>query len=221
MLSSITRKTAPYIAALVVGLIALLALVSGGSPTLPRAQATTVAAVSSAAPSAVTTARPAVAKAARPVLSAHQRHLLHLKRVAAKHRSSAKAGYVYTSHGKHYIHGVVLSRHNKPPMVHTRWGLAPANTYHGKWYDPSALTTRNCIVMRESMGHPTSINSAGYSGLYQFGLSWTHTLQGFTGEHVAIVQMSYQAQDLAFWRVWNFGKGAGNWAGGRWACPRV
>lgn len=105
-----------------------------------------------------------------------------------------------------------------PPFIKTRWGKIPKNTYHGRFYVASALNFRNCVVARESMGVRTVINSQGYSGLYQFGLSWTRTIQKWTGERVAIRHMSYQAQDLAFWKAYNFGRGAGNWAGGRWHC---
>lgn len=105
-----------------------------------------------------------------------------------------------------------------PPFIKTRWGKIPKNTYYGKYYDARALTKRNCIVARESMGVRTVINSQGYSGLYQFGLPFTRSLQKFTGEKVPIRYMSYQAQDMSFWKVYNFGKGAKHWAGGRWHC---
>lgn len=164
-----------------------------------------------------------VAPSAQHLAHLHHRHHLHVlhMRLLAARAHAARAASMRTVGGKHYLSGAILSRYDKPPMVRTRWGVVPQNTYHGKWYDASALSTRNCIVRRESDGSPTSINSGGYSGLYQFGLSWTRTLQKYTGERVAIVRMSYQAQDLSFWRVWNFGRGASNWAGGRWSCPRV
>jgi hypothetical protein len=106
-----------------------------------------------------------------------------------------------------------------PKTLKTSWGWVHANTYFGKWFDPSAEVTRECVVARESMDHRDAYNSSGASGYYQFMLPWTHTIQQWTGEHVPIRDMSTQAQDLAWWRAWDFGKGASNWAGGRWSCP--
>lgn len=108
-----------------------------------------------------------------------------------------------------------------PATISSPWGPVHANTWFGRGYDPRFELTRECIAVRESDNTRTSINSGGYSGYYQFGLSWTRTIQNWTGEHVPIVQMSTQAQDEAFWIAFDHGRGASNWAGGRWSCPGV
>lgn len=203
-------KVRTYVIAALLGVTALVTPVSAAT-AMPLPE------IARAAPTAP------VAASAHHLAHLHHRHhmhVLHVRLLAARARAQHAAS-MRTVGGKHYLSGVILSRYNKPPLVRSPWGMVPQNTYHGRWYDPSALSTRNCIVMRESMGHPTSINSGGYSGLYQFGLSWTPTIQKWTGEHVAIVRMSYQAQDYAFFRAYAFGKGASNWSGGRWTCPGV
>lgn len=114
---------------------------------------------------------------------------------------------------KHAVKKKTVHHYVSPHIV----GILPS-AYKGSWYDARFEQYRMCVVKRESMGHYDAINSQGYSGAYQFGLSWTRTIQKWTGEHVPIRYMSRYAQDLAFWRAFNHGKGAGNWAGGRWYC---
>lgn len=86
-----------------------------------------------------------------------------------------------------------------------------ASAYTGSWYDARFEGTRRCIVQRESRGNYSVMNSGGYSGAYQFGQAWTKTIQKWTGEYVPIRYMSRAAQDYAFWRAFNHGKGRSNW----------
>lgn len=119
--------------------------------------------------------------------------------------------------------GVSRSSSNpeKAGRVLSRWGWVHKNTYFGPGYDPKYEVTRQCLVVRESNDHRTAINSGGYSGYYQFGLTWTRTIQHWTKEYVPINQMSTKAQDKAWWLAWNHGAGQKHWSGGRWACPGV
>ena len=97
-------------------------------------------------------------------------------------------------------------------------GVLPS-AYTGPYYDARYESFRRCVVQRESNGHYNARNSSSSaSGAYQFLAAWTHTIQGWTGEHVAIWQMSRYAQDLAFWRALDHGRGASNWAGGGYHC---
>lgn len=97
-------------------------------------------------------------------------------------------------------------------------GILPS-AYTGPYYDARYESFRRCVVKRESEGRYGARNhSSGAAGAYQFMPSWTRTIQKWTGEHKPIYAMSRYAQDLAFWRAFNHGKGASNWAGGRWHC---
>ncbi len=97
-------------------------------------------------------------------------------------------------------------------------GILPS-AYTGPYYDARYEAKRRCIVKRESEGRYGARNrSSGAAGAYQFMPSWTRTIQKWTGEKKPIYAMSRYAQDLAFWRAFNHGKGAHNWAGGRWHC---
>lgn len=97
-------------------------------------------------------------------------------------------------------------------------GILPS-AYTGPYYDARYEAKRRCIVKRESEGRYGARNrSSGAAGAYQFMPSWTRTIQKWTGEKKPIYAMSRYAQDLAFWKAFNHGKGARNWAGGRWHC---
>ena len=97
-------------------------------------------------------------------------------------------------------------------------GILPS-AYTGPYYDARYESFRRCVVKRESEGRYGARNrSSGAAGAYQFMPAWTRTIQKWTGEHKPIYAMSRYAQDLAFWRAFNHGKGAHNWAGGRWHC---
>jgi len=97
-------------------------------------------------------------------------------------------------------------------------GILPS-AYKGPYYDARFESFRRCVVKRESEGRYGALNhGSGAAGAYQFMPSWTRTIQKWTGEYVPIYAMSRYAQDLAFWRAFNHGKGASNWAGGRWYC---
>lgn len=97
-------------------------------------------------------------------------------------------------------------------------GILPS-AYTGPYYDARYESFRRCVVKRESEGRYGARNhDSGAAGAYQFMPSWTRTIQKWTGEHKPIYAMSRYAQDLAFWRAFNHGKGAHNWAGGRWHC---
>lgn len=97
-------------------------------------------------------------------------------------------------------------------------GILPS-AYTGPYYDARFESFRRCVVKRESEGRYGARNhGSGAAGAYQFMPSWVRTIQKWTGEHKPIYAMSRYAQDLAFWRAFNHGKGAGNWAGGRWYC---
>lgn len=97
-------------------------------------------------------------------------------------------------------------------------GILPS-AYRGPYYDARWESFRRCVVKRESNGHYDARNpTSSASGAYQFLRAWTATIQKWTGEHVPIYQMSRYAQDLAFWRALNHGKGARNWAGGGYSC---
>lgn len=97
-------------------------------------------------------------------------------------------------------------------------GILPS-AYKGPYYDARFESFRRCVVKRESEGRYGALNhGSGAAGAYQFMPSWTATIQKWTGERVPIYAMSRYAQDLAFWRAFNHGRGASNWAGGRWYC---
>ena len=97
-------------------------------------------------------------------------------------------------------------------------GILPS-AYTGPYYDARYEAKRRCIVKRESEGRYGARNkSSGAAGAYQFMPAWTRTIQKWTGEKKPIYAMSRYAQDLAFWKAFNHGKGARNWAGGRWHC---
>ena len=97
-------------------------------------------------------------------------------------------------------------------------GILPS-AYRGSYYDARYESFRRCVVKRESNGHYNARNSSSSAaGAYQFLRAWQPTIQHWTGEHVAIWQMSRYAQDMAFWRALDHGKGAHNWAGGGYSC---
>jgi hypothetical protein len=111
------------------------------------------------------------------------------------------------------VHTASVSRTYAAPK-----GILPS-AYRGPYYDARYESFRLCVINRESHGNYAARNSSSSaSGAYQFLKAWTATIQGWTGEHVAIWQMSRYAQDLAFWRALDHGRGAHNWSGGGYHC---
>jgi hypothetical protein len=111
------------------------------------------------------------------------------------------------------------------------------SAYVGSFYDKRYEKKRMCIVKRESNGYYTVVSRGGYYGAYQFGDGWRkgaaslmyRSLKKEVGAANAlrlvnalkakhINKWSRYWQDRAFWTVFNHGRGAGNWAGGRWSC---
>ena len=111
------------------------------------------------------------------------------------------------------------------------------SAYVGTFYDPRYEKKRMCIVKRESNGYYTVVSGGGYYGAYQFNDGWRKgaaslmykTLKKEVGAANAlrlvsalkarrINKWSRYWQDRAFWTVFNHGRGAANWAGGRWTC---
>ena len=132
--------------------------------------------------------------AAKPLTAAQKRavHIRHIEQVAKRHTYVIKA---------YRISGI------------------KASAYKGKYYDARFESFRKCVVKRESMGNYWSVEHSSHAGgAYQFMPSWTKTIQKITGFHTPIWWMDRYAQDYAFWKVLNHGKGIGNWAGGRWYC---
>ena len=97
-------------------------------------------------------------------------------------------------------------------------GIRPS-AYRGAWYDPRWESFRLCVINRESHGNYAARNPySSASGAYQFLANWTSTIQGWTGEHVPIWQMSRWAQDYAWFRAMDHGKGLSAWRGGNYYC---
>ena len=108
--------------------------------------------------------------------------------------------------------------HKVKPKVIAIDGILPS-AYVGPYYDARYEAYRRCVVKRESEGKYYVVErNSGAAGAYQFMPAWTHTIQQWTGHYVLIRKMTRYEQDYAFWRVFNHGKGARNWAGGRWYC---
>ena len=126
----------------------------------------------------------------------------------------------------------------KPPAATEK------STYSGAYFDWRSEGTRQCIAQRESNGRREAVNSTGkFQGPYQMsadlvvGATWMMLpeLKRFFGpalgrevasdlRGIPMQKWDPWLQDLAFWRVWNFGAGAKHWTGHgqRWACaPRM
>jgi hypothetical protein len=185
------RKISPFLAALAAFLIAITTLSS--APALEAAQAAPALIAASPSPEPVAHPRAITTLAARSVV-----RLATAPRV----RVAPKA-----------VHKAVT-----PKRVSTSLRGVMASAYRGTWYDARFESIRRCIVTRESHGNYRIINWLGYQGAYQFGVSWTRTIQHWTGEHVAIHLMSRYAQDYAWWHAWNHGKGAHHWSHGGYHC---
>lgn len=119
----------------------------------------------------------------------------------------------------HIRHLEALAKRHKYVIKAYRISGIKASAYRGRYYDPRFETFRKCVIKRESEGNYWSVEHSSHAGgAYQFMPSWTKTIQHWTGEYVPIWWMDRYAQDYAFWRALNHGKGIGNWAGGRWHC---
>jgi hypothetical protein len=111
------------------------------------------------------------------------------------------------------------------------------SAYVGTFFDARYEKKRMCIVKRESNGYYTVVSHGGYYGAYQFNDGFRKgaaslmykTLKREVGAANAlrlvkalkakrINKWSRYWQDRAFWTVFNHGRGASNWAGGRWSC---
>jgi hypothetical protein len=154
-----------------------------------------------AAPAAQAQAAPAAASAVTPssvsALSDKQK-----RRVAAAKRADRKqrAGRVPT----------------------TKYGVFPS-AYVGKEYNPRYESKRRCIVKRESNGYYTAVSSGGtYKGAYQMSAALGRGAAWMMGRpdllNVPVNRWSRFEQDEAFWTIFNHGRGAAHWAGGRWSC---
>ena len=101
-------------------------------------------------------------------------------------------------------------------------GVFPS-AYVGKKYDPHYENKRKCIVRRESNGHYTAVSSGGtYKGAYQMSYALGRGAAWMMGRPdlltVPVNRWSRFEQDEAFWTIFNHGRGAHHWAGGRWGC---
>jgi hypothetical protein len=101
-------------------------------------------------------------------------------------------------------------------------GVFPS-AYVGKYFSAGYESKRRCIVRRESNGHYTAVSSGGtYRGAYQMsaalgrGAAWMMGRPDLLGD--AVSTWSRFEQDEAFWTIFNNGRGAQHWAGGRWSC---
>jgi hypothetical protein len=111
------------------------------------------------------------------------------------------------------------------------------SAYVGSFYDSRYEKKRMCIVKRESNGYYTVKSRGGYYGAYQFNdgfrkgaasmmykslkkeVGATYALQLVSSlKKKKINRWSRYWQDRAFWTVFNHGRGAANWSGGRWTC---
>lgn len=188
--------TLPLLPAFVIALLAIGALIAP-SQTLPKASAAPAPTAAQADPA------PPKVLAAAVLLSRHP------KAYSAQVAPKAKPKPVVKPKPK-----TTTTRHR----ANLDRGILPS-AYKGPYYDARFESFRRCVVKRESEGRYGARNrSSGAAGAYQFMPSWLRTIQKWTGEYVPIYSMSRYAQDLAFWRAFNHGKGASNWAGGRWYC---
>lgn len=101
-------------------------------------------------------------------------------------------------------------------------GVQPS-VYTGRHYDARSESVRLCIVERESMGYYDVVSSNGtWHGAYQFALGTSNVAAQRMGRPdlvgVPASRWDRAEQDEAFWTMWDHGRGAGHWAGGRWAC---
>lgn len=97
----------------------------------------------------------------------------------------------------------------------TLFGIKPS-AYKGRYYVASHDRIRMCIVRRESNGHYDAVNRhSAAAGAYQFMPFWQRKLPKMIGmpelRSKKISKWPRYAQDKAFWRVWNHGKGKMNW----------
>lgn len=95
--------------------------------------------------------------------------------------------------------------------------------YVGRYYDTRYESVRRCIVERESMGYYDVVSSNGtWHGAYQFAVGTSNiAAQRMDRPDLVGVPASRwdrAEQDEAFWTMWDHGRGAGHWAGGRWSC---
>jgi hypothetical protein len=101
-------------------------------------------------------------------------------------------------------------------------GVQPS-LYRGGYYDTRYESTRRCIVERESEGQYSVVSSNGtWHGAYQFARG-TSDIAARRMDRPDLVgvpasQWDRAEQDEAFWTMWDHGRGAGHWAGGRWSC---
>ena len=120
-----------------------------------------------------------------------------------------------------HIAGVVLSaalHQTAQPTVVPTWQRI-SRMYQNNRYEPF----RKCVVKRESEGIPTVRNRySGAAGLYQFMPRWqpilVRRLHLTTYRHKPINRWEAAVQTAGFSLVLNHGRGASNWAGGRYDC---
>jgi len=92
---------------------------------------------------------------------------------------------------------------NSKPRVYKHRATQPKNNYAA----PGGIAA--CIRKYESGGNYRALNpSSGASGAYQFMDATWHTVTGLSGK---AMNYSPAQQDAAFWKLWNNGRGAGNW----------
>ena len=113
------------------------------------------------------------------------------------------------------------------------------SAYVGRLYEPAYEQYRLCVVQREGGANYTVINSGWPRtyGVYQFLDGWKYSiLDRLAPEFISwygkpafeevrakllnkhINQWNRFWQDAAFWLIFDHGKGASNWQGGRWFC---
>ena len=139
--------------------------------------------------------------------------LTHKSKPVAKPLTAAQRRAAHIRHLE-----TLAKRHKYVPKMYRISGIK-ASAYHGKYYDSRFESFRKCVLKRESEANYWSVeHSSQAGGGYQFMPAWTRTIQHWTGEYVPIWWMDRYAQDYAFWRALDHGKGISNWAGGRWYC---
>lgn len=195
--------------AIILGVMGVIGLVGSTTAQAPIAHASTLTT------STTTTTQDQQDRFDRPPRMAAS--LVPVAAVAKPHpvakKAATKPQKTAVRHVKKVVVRTYARTYSKAPV-----GILPS-AYRGSYYDARYESFRRCVVNRESHGNYGARNpNSSASGAYQFLAAWTRTIQKWTGEYVPIYRMSRYAQDLAFWRAFDHGRGASNWAGGGYRC---
>lgn len=98
-----------------------------------------------------------------------------------------------------------------------------------RYYDAKYEPFKRCVIKRESEGIPTVVNhSSGSAGLFQFMPGWRkilihrlHLGSPWANKGVGIEKWPVKIQTASWWLILNHGRGAHNWAGGRYDCSHL